>query len=274
MVSLQEYYECLVCGSYTYNPKYCSMKCMGLGKIGKPLSEEHKQNVSRGRKGVTPIFTNPEERRQNLSKALKGNPKLIVALKGKKKSPEHIANVAEANRGKKRTLEQKENISNGHLNSDYVVSDETREKLSKISNERWKNLEYIEKVSEGMKAVWSDPEYKNRVVQAIMMGNEIRPTKPETALNSILQKSFPSMWMYTGDGSKIIGGKNPDFVSDRYNLIIEMYGEYWHRGQDPQERIDHFKEYGYDCLVIWENELRNEKNILQRLDQFCDLKGR
>ena len=36
----------------------------------------------------------------------------------------------------------------------------------------------------------------------------------------------------------------------------------------PQERIDCFAEYGFDTLIIWENELSNPSNLKDKLMAF------
>jgi hypothetical protein len=83
--------------------KYCTMKCYNAAKTGQKLSESHKKAIGDGvrgkpRKPVTPFS---DERRANLS----------AALKGKKKSPEHAAKVGAANRGKIRSPETRAQIS-------------------------------------------------------------------------------------------------------------------------------------------------------------------
>jgi len=39
--------------------------------------------------------------------------------------------------------------------------------------------------------------------------------------------------------------------------LIELYGDYWHKGQNPQKRINYFKKYGFKTLIIWEKEYKN-----------------
>lgn len=51
--------------------------------------------------------------------------------------------------------------------------------------------------------------------------------------------------------------------------FIELYGDYWHKGQDPQERIDFFRQYGFNTLIIWESELGEPEKVLARLKIFA-----
>lgn len=105
------------------------------------------------------------------------------------------------------------------------------------------------------------------------------PNKPEQKLNLILQSLFPNEWKFVGDGSFILGGKNPDFMNvNGQKKLIEMYGDYWHkkyttRSQDyyiPEKRIELFKQFGFDTLIIWESELKSkdQSKLLEKLVSF------
>jgi G:T-mismatch repair DNA endonuclease (very short patch repair protein) len=48
----------------------------------------------------------------------------------------------------------------------------------------------------------------------------------------------------------------------------ELYGDYWHKGQNPQDRIDMFKPFGFDTLVIWEKELKDMGAVTERIQEF------
>ncbi len=60
--------------------------------------------------------------------------------------------------------------------------------------------------------------------------------------------------------------KNPDFIMG--NLIIEYFGKYWHEKADVEIRTNHFKMYGYETLVIWEDELKDLCKLKSKLFQF------
>lgn len=51
--------------------------------------------------------------------------------------------------------------------------------------------------------------------------------------------------------------------------IIEVFGEYWHKSEEEQQRINHFKQFGFDTLVIWAKELNNTDELKQKLLNFC-----
>lgn len=96
-----------------------------------------------------------------------------------------------------------------------------------------------------------------------------KPTKPEIKLQLILDDLYPSEFRYVGDGQIRINGKNPDFINvNGRKQIIELFGDYWHKDQNPQERIDCFTPYGYKTLVVWEKELKDERALKNKLFQF------
>lgn len=50
--------------------------------------------------------------------------------------------------------------------------------------------------------------------------------------------------------------------------LIELYGNYWHKNENPNNRIKHFKKYGFDTLVIWEKELKDINRLNKKLEVF------
>ena len=101
------------------------------------------------------------------------------------------------------------------------------------------------------------------------------PTRPELRFMDLCQRhNYP--FKYTGDGSFWIGYPplNPDFIHLRKRIVIEIFGDYWHRYDDPQERVNAFKNYGWDCLVFWEHELKELKsspnNILNKIKELIN----
>ena len=105
----------------------------------------------------------------------------------------------------------------------------------------------------------------------LRLNNRKRPNCLESRTLKIIQKFNLSFEYFGNKQQSDLGGKMPDFIStDESKKIIEIFGDYWHRGEDPQERIDYFKQYGYSCLVIWEHELNSstDKEIVTRIKKF------
>jgi len=110
-----------------------------------------------------------------------------------------------------------------------------------------------------------DEEYWKNLHKSL----NLKPNQQEKKLNQILQTLFPNEYEYVGDLSFIVGGKNPDFVNvNGQKKIVELYGDYWHRNDDPEERIQLFRNYGFETLVIWERELKNEPRLVSKLKRF------
>lgn len=158
-----------------------------------------------------------------------------------------------------------------------------REKMgrefSKRSKEMWENPEIRERKTTRAKDMYATPERKNKQVKAMRQGAQIKPTKPEMQLEDILENLYPNQWKYVGDGEIVLGGKNPDFINiDGKKQIIEMFGTYYHskacNGECPLlhelDRKDGYAKFGYDTLVVWEHELKDEKEIRYKVVEFCN----
>jgi len=144
-----------------------------------------------------------------------------------------------------------------------------RENQLQLQKIAFSKPEIKEKISQSRKKSWQNPIYKESQLIAIGKGLCILPNKPETHLSSVLSNRYLGKMKYTGDYSFTIGGKCPDFISTNgQKKIIELYGDYWHRNDDPQDRIDLFKQYGYDTLIIWEHELKDMDKLYVKLDEF------
>jgi GDP-mannose 4,6-dehydratase len=119
------------------------------------------------------------------------------------------------------------------------------------------------------KRLWQDDEYRNKVVHNTMMANNISPNKAETKLMNILNEVCPNEFKYTGNGEVVIHGFNPDFTNiNGKKKLIELFGDYWHKGENPNRKKTIYKQYGFDCLVIWEHELKDENIVRNKLETF------
>lgn len=143
-----------------------------------------------------------------------------------------------------------------------------RKKMSKIQKEVQGTLEARTRASINQKALWNDPQFKEKQLLSFSKGAK-GLNKSESTLYHLLEKLYPNEYKYTGDFSFIINGKNPDFINvNGQKKCIELFGDYWHRNDNPQDRKDIFKEYGWDTLVIWNHELRNLDRLKFKLHLF------
>lgn len=161
-----------------------------------------------------------------------------------------IARIGKASgmKGKHHSEQTRLKISEGGkaCERSYVKTKETKRKISNTLKKRLR-------------------EHPELIEQLINLARK-SPNKAERELGKVLK---PFGFHFTGDGSHHIGSCAPDFWNGNHK-VIEYYGDYWHRGQDPQERIDLFAQYGYKCLIIWGSETRNMENVIQRVKEFCN----
>ena len=168
--------------------------------------------------------------------------------------------------GKTMSTEQRDKLSAAHLgkpapwNIGRIVSADTKQKMSESAKRDQQRPERKEQMRQIMVDLWQTPEF----VSKQMKSRGVTPNKLEKKFEEILE---PFGFDFVGDGKLIVKGKCPDFWNGE-NKLIEIYGDYWHQGQDPQDRIDLFKTVGYDCLVIWEHELEDEPTVLERIRNF------
>jgi len=117
-------------------------------------------------------------------------------------------------------------------------------------------------------------QVKNIIVSTHFKMEEVEsgPNKPENLLLEICEEAYPLKFRYTGRTilENRIGGKAPDLTCEEYKIVIEHFGSLWHLKEQEQERIDHFKSYGYKCLVIWDAEKHNKDKLEKEIKEFVD----
>lgn len=186
--------------------------------------------------------------------------KMSISGKGRKQSAAAIKAHADAIRGKKHTEEHKLKI--GEASKIMWTNPEFSKHMIAVKN----TIEYKNKMSIKSSENWKNPAFVAKYKETL----QNRPNKAEQKLYAILDEYFPDSWSYTGDFSFMINGKNPDFVNiNGENKIIELFGDYWHRGENPQERIDFFENNDYAAMIIWESALKNKHDLVLKLLPFC-----
>lgn len=181
--------------------------------------------------------------------------------------------ISEGHRGKKLSLETREKI--GDIHRKYYWAYDELYKLYWIDNKPENQI--AKELGAGVGTI-----HNHLVKLGIPRRNRLKASrrKPNGAEN-VLIKLFENNNLpfdYTGNGKLIIGGKVPDFVHKTQKKIIEVFGVYWHSPLlRPETRHiasydktkEHYKQYGYDCLIIWEPELK-DKRLLYKI--ICFLK--
>lgn len=218
----------------------------------------------------------PEEFRRKISEIKKkqyAEGKLIPPNKGNKLSEESKIKISRANLGKPSWAKglTKEN-------------DERIRKISEKLQGRPKSEDYKRKLSEMRRGkvnqkfikLLKNPIFREKLLRAQLKGLRKKPTKPERDFIEIIEENkLP--FKYVGDGEFILGGKNPDFInSNGQKQIIEIFGDYWHKRinipfhQTVEGTLEHYKKYGYDCLVIWQSELPEEMIVMKKIFSFIE----
>ena len=182
------------------------------------------------------------------------NRKIGLAHKGEIKSPEHIQKI----------------ISNPN----YIKS---RLKLAKLNRSPEKRK------SQSIKAIakYKNKEYYEKWMLAWRKGIaekwDKRPTRLERKVIELLgNANLP--YKYCGDFTFWIGRQNPDFINTNgQKICLEIasktdksfrFGS-WKKYES--KRTANFKKYGFDCLVLWEDDLEalNFGNKIVEFERFC-----
>jgi hypothetical protein len=151
------------------------------------------------------------------------------------------------------------------IDTSHLHTEEIRKKISIANTGKPCSMETRKKLSAIVREWWKNPDNARK---ALVFN---KPNKSEMKLFDILESMYPGEWKFVGDGQVVIDGKCPDFINvNGQKKIIELYGERWHQNENPQDRIDVFKPFGYDTLVIWLRELQNSSKVKLTIKQFCE----
>lgn len=205
------------------------------------------------------------------SEALKGNTigwryrtKISTAKKGKHCSPatefttERVAGEKNPFYGKKHNATSKRKISQSKTGLPIHSS------------------EFKCKQADRMKKCWHDLEFRKNRVKRILEILMEKPSKPEQELIEIIEdNSLP--FSYVGDGKELVGRLCPDFIhKNGEKKIIEVFGRVFHdprfsfRDEIPWHqqywgRMAYYSQLGYNCLIIWDDELEDKQKVVERI---------
>lgn len=144
-----------------------------------------------------------------------------------------------------------------------ITPSEVRAKQSKSHKKRlFENLSELDRLRRQLKNIKDDPEIYKKIFLRRPM------SKPEIEMQKMInQMNLP--YEYVGNFQFRIGKRYPDFINKRTQKIIEVFGDFYHKGQDPQKLIDYYKNFGYECIVLWASEIhKNYDNVSQRILVF------
>jgi len=99
------------------------------------------------------------------------------------------------------------------------------------------------------------------------------PSRPEKV---IIEKNYPNL-EYTGNGKFWVSldnsrNKNPDFVLRPFHIhhkVIEVWGEYWHRNENPEDLVAAYRKCGITCLIIPDSSIKRNMHDQVIKDFIC-----
>lgn len=200
---------------------------------GRPKTQEHKDNLSKSNKEA---YTKDPQLKQRTGEAIS------KANTGRIQSEDHNAAISAGIRRAHR-LDPTYGIRSGEgqrlLWTNPKLRKERIAKMSKISKEQWKNPYFVEKM---------------------LKSRHSKPNQTEAALLELLERTFPNIWKYNGDGSYCYllqnwnykGRHIPDFIRiDGRKQVIYSNGYYWHPPEDEERQLKDCAKYGIKCFVVW-----------------------
>ena len=133
-----------------------------------------------------------------------------------------------------------------------------------------KRPEVRKKLSEAITALWKDPEYVEKMTEARIKGQQIKPNRPERQIETLLNQLLPNEYKINVKGEVMtLGRKIPDFVNvNGQKKLIEFNGDYWHTEEETEKRVELFKSLEYETLVIWEHEMEDMKLVVDKILDF------
>jgi len=117
------------------------------------------------------------------------------------------------------------------------------------------------------------------MIQALRKSQKLSPNKEEQKVIEFFKENCLPL-LFVGDGSYIIDGKLPDFISKSKRIVVEYNSRFWHSDNnlwydtrdDSGERKKFFEDRGYKFYIIWDDIFENDKvSILRDLKNlFAD----
>lgn len=179
-------------------------------------------------------------------------------LKGRKQSPEHIA---------ARVAARKRNGSFGSKAQLAAMrTPEYRAKQAEHTKRRWEQGDFadrpkfekhspetIEKMREIRRQMWADGRYANKKPATRRAVSEMeRSLAPYLAKLGYRHTEERDCFISCEDRTRM-----PDYVDTEGRRVFEFFGCFWHHPDDEQVWIEQYAKKGWECTVLWEDELRD-----------------
>lgn len=261
--------------SETKKKNYASGKTKPTWK-GKSLSKETKRKLSETHKRLykegklKPV-------RYWLGKESPNKGKSYEEIHGKSKAKELKENLRQV-RIKESKWKGFDNPSIKYKKNylEAIRSIESRKLKSLKLRQKWKNIKFRNKQLQSLKKRYDDPKYLKRQIEILRkispQAQKLRPNNLEISIMNILNKLYPNRFEY----SEFVEGLFPDFIDKKNKIIIEIFGEYWHKNKKSikwyhieSKRKEYFESKGYRILILWENEIKKDlEKIKEKIRKF------
>lgn len=142
---------------------------------------------------------------------------------------------------------------------------------------RWSDSEYrdrtVHSIRKSFNNRWGDPKYQQRIIKSITQFNGV----------SKLEKKVAKIAKNYGFISSVAIDKYlVDLLNEKYKIIVEINGDFWHCNPNmwqaddlhkckkvpasqiwkkDNNRISHLKKMGYKVFVLWESQINKGKNV-------------
>ena len=260
---------------------------------GKVLSTETRAAISEAKFGTT----QSEHTKTLISESLRANPpfrgrrhtektkaQISRAIEELWKDPSYRASVEESVKANWNDPDKVEvflaSIREFHSRPSY------RALARKNSLELWKDSSYREIVLEGMALAWADPTLRTYASQRAeeawedpnrLPNTSFKPNMEEMLLGIWLRKGFPDKFVSNITIQKKVGSKRPDYVDWINRQIVELFGTFYHSEiyfpskLTEEELVGYYKQRGFDCVVVWGDEVYNQELVISKVKGVLDL---
>ena len=229
-------------------------------------SEKMKGRTKENNEGIRKGAEKRTGRTKENYESIKRQAEKMIGDKNPAKRPEVREKISKHHQGVKFGEEHCKHLSEAQLKrfQEHPISEKTKRKSSNTFKQLWQNPEFAEKMIKS----WNK-----------------KPNKLEKLIYNILQNILPNEYKINVEGEIMtLGRKIPDFVNvNGQKKVIEFNGCYYHSCpicfsdskidglKKTEERINLFKKYGYETLVIWEHELEDMEAVVNKILEFHNL---
>jgi hypothetical protein len=105
------------------------------------------------------------------------------------------------------------------------------------------------------KLLWSDDEFREKMIKIVIANTQKRPTSIERLFISFIEK-YGLPFKYVGNGSFLIGDRCPDFIDTiNHRVCIEVrhvnISERFYDSGWEMRRFNYFLEHGWTCFFFY-----------------------